>query len=403
MRKNTQKGLARKSIATLAKTRGYDAILDDIVGLLETARHASVRAVNTVMTATYWAIGRRIVEFEQEGIKRANYRGQIIPRLSSDLTQRFGRGFGVVNLSQMRKFYLFWSNKEIFQTLSEKSSYSEKDPTATIYATASRKLKSKMANNDLTLSSIVQRFPLPWSHYVRMLSVEEPTARKFYEAEALRAGWSVRQLDRQISTKFYERTLLSRNKAAMLRKGEKANPEERLTPEQEIKDPFVLEFLGLKDEYSETEMEEALIRNLEAFLLELGGDFAFIGRQRRLRVGNEWYRVDLVFFHRRLRCLVIIDLKVGKFTHADAGQMHLYLNYAKEHWTHHDENPPVGLILCSEKDTVVAHYALEGLPNQVLAAEYRMKLPKEKALVGALERTRKQLLLRASLSDSGKR
>jgi predicted nuclease of restriction endonuclease-like (RecB) superfamily len=169
------------------------------------------------------------------------------------------------------------------------------------------------------------------------LSSEE--ARRFYETEALRCGWSVRQLDRQISSQFYERTALSRNKTAMLKKSSKAD---LFTPEEEIKDPFVLEFLGLKDEYSESDLEEALILHLEAFLLELGGDFAFVARQRRLRIGDEWYRVDLLFFHRKLRCLVVIDLKLGRFTHADVGQMHLYLNYAKEHWVHDGENPACG-------------------------------------------------------------
>ncbi|HEY0323469.1 MAG TPA: DUF1016 domain-containing protein [Pyrinomonadaceae bacterium] len=179
----------------------------------------------------------------------------------------------------------------------------------------------------------------------------------------------------------------------MLRKGATPRADDVVTPEEEIKDPFVLEFLGLKDEYSESNLEEALITKLENFLLELGGDFTFAGRQRRLRIGNEWYRVDLVFFHRRLRCLVVIDLKIGKFTHADAGQMHLYLNYAREHWTLPDENPPVGLILCAEKDNAVAHYALEGLPNKILAAEYRTALPDEETLVKELQETRRRLKL----------
>ncbi|MDZ7624324.1 MAG: PDDEXK nuclease domain-containing protein [Ignavibacteriaceae bacterium] len=237
-------------------------------------------------------------------------------------------------------------------------------------------------------------FPLPWSHYVRLLSVKDEQARKFYESEALRSGWTVRQLNRQISSQFYERTLLSKNKSAMLKKAEKPLPEDLVTPEEEIKDPVILEFLGLKDEYSENDLEEALILHLENFLLELGGDFAFIGRQKRLRIGNEWYRIDLLFFHRKLRCLVVIDLKVGKFTHADAGQMHLYLNYAKEHWTNKDENPPVGLILCAEKDSAVAKYALEGLPNKVLASEYKLALPDEKILRDELKKTQKLLLRR---------
>ena len=212
-------------------------------------------------------------------------------------------------------------------------------------------------------------------------------ARRFYETEALRGGWSVRQLDRQINSQFFERTALSRNKTAMLGKGQKALAEDAVRPQEEIKDPYVLEFLGLKDEYSETDLEEALIRHLETFLLELGGDFCFIGRQKRLRVGNEWYRVDLVFFHRLLRCLVIIDLKIGKFNHTNAGQMHLYLNYAKEHWVRDGENPPVGLILCAQKDEAVAHYTLDGLPNKVMASEYRTTLPDENALVAEIERT----------------
>ncbi len=177
----------------------------------------------------------------------------------------------------------------------------------------------------------------------------------------------------------------------MLAKGRYKQPCDSLTPEEELKDPFVLEFLGLKDEYSESELEEALIKKLENFLLELGGDFAFVGRQHRLRIGDEWYRVDLLFFHRLLRCLVVIDLKLGKFTPSDAGQMHLYLNYAKEHWTREGENPPVGLILCTDRNEAVARYALEGLPNKVLAAEYRTALPDENSLIAELERSRKLL------------
>jgi predicted nuclease of restriction endonuclease-like (RecB) superfamily len=241
------------------------------------------------------------------------------------------------------------------------------------------------------LRQLSARFPLPWSHYVRLLTVEKPEARRFYETEALRGGWSVRQLDRQISTLFYERTLASRNKGAMLKKGAVPREGELLTAEEELKDPLVLEFLGLKDEYSESDLEEALIRQLEAFLLELGGDFTFVGRQKRLRIEDEWYRVDLVFFHRTLRCLVVIDLKVGKFTHADAGQMLLYLGYAAEHWTRPGENPPVGLVLCAQHNHAVARYTLDRLPDKVLAAEYRMTLPDEKTLAAELERTQARL------------
>ncbi len=425
MKKDSRKSVP---VSNRRAIRDYDAILSEVVGLLESARRTSARTINTIMAATYWEIGRRIVEYEQAGRGKADYGKKLIDRLSMDLTKKFGRGFGRSNLFQMRSFYLSYptivqtlsgqlNNKNYaqkFQTLSGKSTSMDHNK---IYQTVSGESKYAFAGKpnllvlsekSLTLSAksylatLAMRFQLPWSHYVKLLGVRNSDARAFYEAEALRGGWSVRQLERQIATQFYERTALSRNKAAMLKKGAKPLPEDFVTPEEEIKDPFVLEFLGLKDEYSENDLEEALIHKLETFLLELGGDFAFIGRQRRLRIGDEWYRVDLLFFHRRLRCLVVIDLKLGKFTHADAGQMHLYLNYAKEHWIHTDENPPVGLILCAQKDSAVAHYALEGLSNKVLAAEYRTALPDEKTLAAELERTRRMLESRAT-TEPGKR
>lgn len=377
----------------------YDTILGDISGVIEAARRSAARSVNCIMTSAYWLIGRRIVEEEQRGQERAAYGEKLLKRLSSDLANRFGRGFGVDNLQRFRVFYLSYPAERIYATLSRISHGEDLMPND---ATLSRISQTPLldgpdspilqtVSGELSLTNIARSFPLPWSAYVRLLAVKNEQARRFYEAEALRGGWSVRQLDRQINSQFYERTALSRNKAAMLSKGETAVPEDHVLPEEEIKDPFVLEFLGLRDEYSETDLEEALIRHLEAFLLELGSDFCFIGRQKRLRVGDEWYRVDLLFFHRRLRCLVVIDLKIGKFTHADAGQMHLYLNYAREHWVHEGENPPVGLILCARKDEAVAHYALEGLPNKVMASEYRTALPDEEELAAEIERT--QVLL----------
>lgn len=375
--------------------KGYNTILSDVAELLETARRTSVRATNAIMTATYWEIGRRIVEHEQKGQARAEYGKELLKQLAFDLTRRFGRGFGVDNLQRFRAFYAAYPLSEIYATLSRISDGSR--ALNEIYSTVSHK------SSAIPLADIAKAFPLPWSHYVLLLSVKNPEGRSFYVKEALRGGWSVRQLERQINTQFYERTALSRDKAAMLKKGAKPLPDDVVTPEEKIKDPFVLEFLGLKDEYSENDFEEALIRQLENFLLELGGDFAFIGRQRRLRIGNEWYRVDLLFFHRSLKCLVIIDLKLGKFTHADAGQMHLYLNYARENWTHSDENPPVGLILCAQKDHAVARYALEGLPNKVLAAEYRTALPDEKTLAAEIDKTRRMLEGRAIVkSQKGK-
>ena len=355
----------------------YNKIRAGIVELLKTARSSAARNVNTLMTATYWEIGRRIVHSEQAGEKRAEYGELLIKRLAKDLSASFGRGFGPRNLAQMRSFYLAWSHGKILQTLSAKSS------TPIPF--------NEIQGQPQPVQDLANQFPLPWSAYVRLLSVKSPEARTFYETEALRLGWSVRQLDRQIGSQFYERIALSKNKAAMLEKAKTAEPGDLMTPEEAIKDPFVLEFLDLKDEYSESDLEAALIQHLTDFLLELGDDFAFLGRQRRLRIDDNWFRIDLIFFHRRLRCLLIADLKVGKFSYADAGQMHLYLNYAREHWMKPGENPPVGLILCAEKGAAEAHYALDNLPNKVLAAEYKTILPDEKVIAEELERSRRKL------------
>ena len=215
------------------------------------------------MTAAYWLIGQHIVEFEQEGKKRAGYGEETIEQLAADLSARYGRGFSLRNVWQMKAFYLAWP---IPQTPSAESKHAGNLQTASAVS---------------SLTSVASHFPLPWSAYVRLLSVKNMRARTFYEAEALRGGWSVRQLDRQINSQFYERSARSKNKAAMLTRGRMAHSENRTLPEEEIKDPFVLEFLDLKDEYSESDLEEALIRRLETFLLELGGDFCFMGRQRR--------------------------------------------------------------------------------------------------------------------------
>lgn len=336
MNKRGKKSNASKTAGRSIPAAKYDRLVVSIAQVLEAARRTSARAVNALMTATYWEIGRRIVEFEQKGSDRADYGEELLVRLSRDLTAKFGRGFAKSNLYQMRAFYLSYSG--ILQTVSGKSG---DDWEGKIFQTASGKLPEASSSRILQTpsgESLLEKaaacFPLPWSAYVRLLSIKNEHARAFYETEALCGGWSVRQLDRQIDSQYYERTALSKNKSAMLAKGAKDKPGEAATPEEEIKDPYVLEFLGLRDEYSESDLEEALVRHLETFLLELGGDFCFIGRQKRLRIDSEWYRVDLLFFHRRLRCLVVVDLKLGRFTHADAGQMHLYLNYAAEHWTH---------------------------------------------------------------------
>ena len=344
-------------------TAAYIDVRSGIFELLHAARQATARNVNALMTASYWEIGRRIVEAEQKGKRRAEYGEQLIERLSRDLTQQFGRGFSARNLDQMRQFYLTWA---IPQTVS---------------AELPNQLTTTMARKKQTASAVLgwtelaNTFSLPWSAYVRLLSVKDTYARQFYEIGALRGSWSVRQLDRQIGSQFYERTALSKNKTAILTKSAVARPEDAISPDEAVKDPYVLEFLNLKDEYSEAELEEALIHRLEDFLLELGSDFTFVGRQRRLRIDQTWYRVDSLFFHRPLRCLVIIDLKLSSLTHADVGHIHIYGKYAKEKWTLSDETPPVGLILCADKGHALARYELDGLPNKFMATHHKTVLP----------------------------
>ncbi len=387
---NRQQLSPRRS--ALSQDAPYQAVFGDVSKIIDAARESAARSVNAAMTAAYWLIGHRIVEFEQSGEERAEYGTALLERLAEDLTGRFGRGFSLQNIYNMRLFYLSYQPDRILQTLSGKSA---RLPGREILQTASGKFETPSV--EVGIDDLLTAFPLPWSAYVRLLSVGDDSAREFYETEALRGGWSVRQLDRQIGSQFYERTALSKNKAAMLTSGQRKQPEDLVQPQEEIKDPFVLEFLDLKDEYSESDLEDALIRHLETFLMELGGDFCFMGRQRRLRIGDRWYRVDLLFYHRVLRCLVVIDLKIGAFTHADAGQMHLYLNYAREHWVREGENPPVGLILCSEKDEALARYALDGLPNTVMAGEYRITLPDETVLATELDRTRQAMELRGTM------
>ncbi len=394
----------KKTLTVRKLTAGsYRKALSDIKRLIQQTRYASARSVNAIMTATYWEIGRRIALVEQKGKKRAGYGEELIEKLSKDLTKSCGKGFGKSNLHNFRQFYLSYSHIQKFQTVSGKFKNTKKKQTLSDQLKTFQKTQTlfvESSNLLKTLQILGDQFPLSWSAYACLMSVKDKEARKFYEEEALRGGWSIRQLKRQIRTQFYTRTMLSRNKVAMLTKGVKAKPQDKVTPEEAIKDPYVLEFLNLKDEYSENELEEALIQHLQDFLLELGGAWAFIGKQKRLRVGNQWFRVDLIFYHRILKCLIIIDLKVDDFTHADAGQMNMYLNYAEKHWTHKKENPPVGLILCAGKNDTVVEYTLKGLSGKIMTADYMTKLPSKKLLAQEIEKTKKLLALKKVQSVS---
>ena len=409
---NSKKHAAARSM--VVSPGDYGRLVSDISGLLEQARRGAARSVNAILTATYWEIGRRIVEHEQDGKAKAEYGEILLVSLAADLTSRYGRGFSKSNLFQMRAFFLGW---EIFQTPSGIFEARAKFPTVSgeleasaICPTVSGKsdggkfqtpsgksLIAQTPSAQLRPALIPAAFPLSWSHYTRLLSVDKPQARAFYESEAIRGGWSVRQLDRQIGTQFFERTARSKTPAALLARGQIAKPEDALSVEDEVRNPYLLEFLNLKDEYSESELEEALVRHLETFLMELGAGFTFVARQKRIRVGDEWYRIDLLLFHRRLRCLMAIDLKIGKFTHADAGQMNLYLNYLRERMMEPGENEPVGLILCSAKDDAVVHYAMGGIKAKVFASQYLTALPDPETLRQEIVATQHALAARAAM------
>lgn len=379
--------LPKGSMIKSEDEKEYTGLLTGVNELLEQARHTAARTVNAILTSTYWEIGRRIVEFEQKGVEKPGYGEEIIDRLAFDLTQRFGRGFSRRNLFLIRSFYIVY--RERVQT-----------PSALYYIPSKKERRivqtvsalSSPTNTLEILQTLSGKFPLPWSHYVRLLSLDEQGKRDFYEKEARRGGWSVRQLDRQINSMLYDRVALSKKKGELLRQaGRSGSP---ASAEEAIKDPYVLEFLGLPEPISERDLENALIQHMADFLLELGFDFTFVARQKRLQIGSESYYLDLLFFHRRLRCLIAIDLKVGKFTHADAGQMNLYLNYLEENEKVEDENDPIGLILCSEKDEAVAHYALGRLTNKIFASRYKLQLPDPEILKREIESERRRLEMR---------
>jgi predicted nuclease of restriction endonuclease-like (RecB) superfamily len=383
--------MSKDQISKIPTSGDYGLLVDEIGKLLEQSRRQAARTINNLLTATYWEIGRRIVEFEQGGEARAEYGGELLVKLSADLTARYGRGFSRPGLQRMRTFYLEW---EICSTPS--SELEARAGCAELYSQSGflpvpKDIEPIGPPLRLSTQALMGAFRLSWSHYVRLMSVDKPVARVFYENEAIRGGWSVRQLDRQISTQFFERTAKSKRQEAMLARGQKALPEDAITADEEIRNPYLLEFLNLKDEYSEYEMEEALIRHMEWFLLEMGSGFTFVARQKRIRVGSAWYRIDLLLYHRVLRCLVLIDLKRGAFTHADAGQMNLYLNYAKEHLALADENDPVGIILCGDHDDAVVKYATAGMQAQVFASKYLTELPDEETLRREIVATRKAL------------
>lgn len=329
--------------------------LQEISDLLTNARKQARSAVNLVMVYAYFEIGKKIYEEEQHSQERAAYGQYILKELSSYLQKQFGKGFSVTNLKQMRQFYLVYANDQIGQILSDQF---EKLPTA----------------------STGRKFFLSWSHYLKLMRISNTEERHFYEIEAAKNGWSLAELKRQFNSSLYERLALSRDKENVARLAVEGQVVEK--PEDAIKDPYVLEFLGLPElpEYSETELETKIINHLQQFLLELGNGFAFIGRQVRFTFEEEHFRVDLVFYNRLLRCFVLFDLKIGELKHQDIGQMQMYVHYYDRKVKLPDENPTIGIVLCKDKNNAVVEMTLPENNTQIFASKYETVLPSKETL-----------------------
>ncbi|SHN39696.1 YhcG family protein [Chitinophaga sp. CF418] len=324
--------------------QGYKDLVSGIGDLLIEGRRKAAQQVNAILVHTYWEIGKYIVEYEQNGNEKAEYGSLLFERLSKDLTNAYGKGFSRSNLFQIRMLYLKFP---IVQTLSGQ---------------------------------------LTWSHYVEILKAESELEMGFYAKQTEMEKWSVRELKRQMKSMLFHRLALSKDKEGVLKLAN--NGHEVQQPEDLIKDPFVLEFLNIPEQhqYLENELEEKLINNLQQFLLELGKGFAFIARQYRISIGGKHFRIDLLFYHRILKCFVLIDLKRGEIDHNDVGQMNLYLNYFRKEEATEGDNEPVGILLGAYKDHILVEYATNSITNKILLAKYQLYLPDKKLLEGALNK-----------------
>jgi|SRR5690606_22242109 len=347
--------------------------ISQIVELLESARRNVVQTINHTMVATYFEIGRIIVEEEQNGKDRAEYGKGILKDLSSELTEKFGKGFSETNLKQMRQFYL---NYSISQTVSDKSDQSKSETSSRIsFEDNSEKAKPNL------------QFNLSWSHYIKLMRIENEEERKFYEIESAKNNWSVRELERQYNSALYTRLTLSRDKDKVKELSEKGLIIEK--PKDSIKDPYILEFIGLpeKSSYSENDLENEIIDKLEEFLLELGNGFTFVARQKRISFEDKHFWIDLVFYNRILKSFVLIDLKIGELKHQDIGQMQMYVNYYDREMRLEDENQTIGIILCQNKSEAVVRYTLPENNEQIFASRYKTVLPSKEELESIINET----------------
>ena len=365
-------------------------LAERIERLITEARKRTVAAVNTAMVYTYYEIGRMIVEDEQQGEQRAEYGKAVIKELAEKLTKKFGKGFSAQNLANMRQFFLTYSvGQSIFQTLSRKSSLPLTKPQNTqILSDKSESENSETLFRNSEKGQVVSdqlHFTLSWSHYLKLMRIENPDERRFYEIEATENNWSLRELQRQFDSSLYERLALSRDKAGVKALAQKGQMVEK--PEDMIKDPYVLEFIGLPElpQYSESELEQRLIDHLQTFLLELGKGFTFVGRQVRFTFDEQHFRVDLVFYNRLLRAFVLIDLKRGTLKHQDLGQMQMYVNYYDRFVKTEDENPTIGILLCTDKSDAMVEITLPEDNNQIFASKYQTYLPSKEELQRLIE------------------
>lgn len=335
-------------------------LLSDIRQIIEQARQRVYQTVNSEMVQAYWHIGRLIVEDEQQGQQRATYGKQQLQQLSEQLTREFGKGFDTSNLRNMRSFYLCFPNRDAL------------------------------------------RHKLSWTHYRLLIRVENPKAREWYMQEAMDQNWSARALERQIGVLYYERLLACQDRAAVEQEAKANTMELRARPENYLRDPYVLDFLNLPSQtFLESELEQGLIDNLQQFLLELGKGFAFVARQQRISTDDQDFYIDLVFYNFKLKCFLLIDLKLGKLTHQDVGQMDSYVRIYDRHKKGEDDNPTIGLILCSQKSVTIAKYSVLADNQQLFAAKYLPYLPTEDELRHELERERQAVQQRLVAKGDG--
>ncbi|WP_439258072.1 PDDEXK nuclease domain-containing protein [Lonepinella sp. BR2271] len=335
-------------------------LLNQIAEIIHQARNQVRQTVNVAMVQSYWHIGRLIVEDEQQGESRAEYGKYVLKDLSERLTEMFGKGFDERNLRKMRQFFMAFPIRDSV------------------------------------------RPELGWTHYRRLLRVENEQARLWYMNEAIEQHWSARALDRQISVLYYERLLASQNKTPVMIEAEQKTEELKETIEDYLRDPYILDFLNLQDgSYQEDDVEQAIINNLQLFLLELGKGFAFVERQKRIRFDDEDFYIDLVFYNFKLKCFLLIDLKIGKLKHQDIGQMDTYVRLFDQEIKGADDNPTIGLVLCSEKSEAVAKYSVLADRKQLFSAKYLPFLPTERELELQIKKARKNLPLTPSFSKRG--